>query len=259
MNKLLRGIVTFNSKNRKNYLAGIQKVEEQIVKPMAVFITCMDCRLDPPQFLQAVPGEIFIIRNPGNMVPFFDPAGQHTLSAEGGGLELGCIMNGIGDVVVCGHSDCKAVNSLYTQRYDHAMLQEPNSPLKSWLSAHGLRTVHKFNELFSEEEQQRSVKGETILGGFKLNFGLDSFVCHVDPENKFPIEDKLSQFHTLQQASHIASYPILRPYIATGDIRVHAMWFDIPRGEMHLFNASRGHFAPVTESELEEWKDKEQS
>ena len=71
---------------------------------MTVFITCMDCRLNPIKFVEAKPGQVFVMRNPGNMVPRFDP---ENVSAEAGGLELGCIMNGIRDVVVCGHSDCK--------------------------------------------------------------------------------------------------------------------------------------------------------
>ena len=86
-------------------------------QPLTVFITCMDCRLDPSRFLQTAPGEVFIIRNPGNMVPHFDPAKSDNISGEGGGLELGCIMNGIGDVVVCGHSDCK-VRDRKPQRFN---------------------------------------------------------------------------------------------------------------------------------------------
>ena len=87
----------------------------------------------------------------------------------------------------------QAVNSLYCQRHTHYELEGAKSPLKSWLSAHGLRTVQRFTQLFSEEEQQLSVKGEKILGGFKVNFGQEEFVGSLDPHNQFSIEDKLSQ------------------------------------------------------------------
>ncbi|GFR80859.1 carbonic anhydrase [Elysia marginata] len=263
MNKLLRGVLKFNSAIRKNYLAEIDKVSQEIVKPMTVFITCMDCRLDPLRFLQTQAGEVFVVRNPGNMVPLFDPSKPDNASAEGGGLELGCIMNGIGDVVVCGHSNCKAVNSLYSQRHvcHEAQDQEHtvDSPLKTWLSAHGLRTVQKFTKLFSEEEQLLSVEGKKILGGFKLNFGKEEFLCAVDPQNDFSIEDKLSQFHCLQQTSNVASYPILQPYIASGDVRVHAMWFDIFRAQMFMFSRTRGHFVAIEESSVDELREEAKS
>ena len=92
----------------------------------------------------------------------------------------------------------QAVNSLYGQRHtchrvDHDLNHILDSPLKAWLAAHGLRSIQKFTKLFSEEDQQQSVEGKKILGGFKLNFGLDEFMCSIDPQNEQAIEDKLSQ------------------------------------------------------------------
>lgn len=261
MNKILRGILKFNSSIKKSYKAEIDQIAQQMVKPITVFITCMDSRLDPAKFLQVQAGEMFVVRNPGNMVPHFDVSNMDSISSVGGGLELGCIMNGIRDVVVCGHSDCKAVNSMYGQRHVCNSLSEHliDSPLKAWLSVHGQGSLQKFMQLFSEEDQQLSVKGEKVLGGFKLNFGKEEFLCAVDPLNNFCIEDKVSQFHCLQQASHVASYPIVQPYIARGEIKVHAMWFDTPNGEMFMFSRARGYFIPVKESSLGELEKEAQS
>ncbi|GFO16554.1 carbonic anhydrase [Plakobranchus ocellatus] len=254
MDKIIRGVLKFNSRMRKDYTADIDRFSQKVVKPLTVFITCMDSRLNPITFVQANPGEVFCIRNPGNMVPHYCEAEAEGISAEGAGLELGCIMNDIGNVVVCGHSDCKAVNSLYAQRNCWHRIQERtmDSPLKSWLSLHGLQTVQKFTKLFSEEDQQRSARGETILGGFKFNFGREEFVCNVDPNNKFNLEDKLSQFHCLQQASNVASYPLLQPYLKKGEVKIHAMWFDVSKGQMHLFSPTNGYFIPIEETSADE-------
>ena len=76
--------------------------------PQAVFIGCSDSRLVPNLLLQADPGDLFIIRNAGNIVP---PAG----SAYGGttaSLEYAIVALGIRDVILCGHSNCGAMKGV---------------------------------------------------------------------------------------------------------------------------------------------------
>jgi len=76
--------------------------------PQAVFVTCSDSRVVPNLLVQAEPGDLFIIRNAGNIVP---PAG----SAYGGttaSLEYAIVALGIRDVIVCGHSNCGAMKGV---------------------------------------------------------------------------------------------------------------------------------------------------
>jgi len=73
--------------------------------PQAVFIACSDSRVVPNLMVQAEPGDLFIIRNAGNIVP---PAG----SSHGGttaSLEYAIVALGIRDVILCGHSNCGAM------------------------------------------------------------------------------------------------------------------------------------------------------
>ena len=73
-------------------------------------ITCMDSRLCPTSFTQADPGDMFIVRNPGNMIPhsqLFGESHQSTLS-ERAALEL-AVLSGVEHVAVCGHSNCKVI------------------------------------------------------------------------------------------------------------------------------------------------------
>lgn len=83
--------------------------------PRAVFITCSDSRVLPNLLLQSEPGDLFIIRNAGNIVP---PAG----SAYGGttaSLEYAIFALGIRDVILCGHSNCGAMKGvLYPETLD---------------------------------------------------------------------------------------------------------------------------------------------
>lgn len=68
----------------------------------------------PSQFTQGSPGDMFIYRNPGNIVPSNEltTKGPNGSTGEPAALELACLVCGVDDVVVCGHSDCKAMIAL---------------------------------------------------------------------------------------------------------------------------------------------------
>ncbi len=76
--------------------------------PQAVFITCSDSRVVPNLLLQSEPGDLFIIRNAGNIVP---PAGS-TYGGTIASLEYAIFGLGIRDVILCGHSNCGAMKGV---------------------------------------------------------------------------------------------------------------------------------------------------
>jgi len=69
--------------------------------------SCMDSRLIVTRLIQADVGDMFLVRNAGNLVPNNDSLSFDTVTTEPGALELGCVINKIRHVLVCGHSDCK--------------------------------------------------------------------------------------------------------------------------------------------------------
>lgn len=75
--------------------------------PHALFITCSDSRIDPNLLTQTDPGEIFILRNAGNLVP---PHGVR--GGEAATLEFALKQLQVPDVIVCGHSKCGAMQGL---------------------------------------------------------------------------------------------------------------------------------------------------
>jgi len=78
--------------------------------PHTLFISCSDSRLVPELVTQCEPGELFVIRNAGNIVPSFGP--------EPGGVsatvEYAVAVLGVSDVIICGHSDCGAMTAVAT-------------------------------------------------------------------------------------------------------------------------------------------------
>jgi carbonic anhydrase len=76
--------------------------------PKALFISCSDSRLVPELVTQQEPGQLFVIRNAGNIVPSFGP--------EPGGvsatIEYAVVALGVTDIVICGHSNCGAMKAI---------------------------------------------------------------------------------------------------------------------------------------------------
>ncbi|MBC2906413.1 carbonic anhydrase [Streptomyces cupreus] len=77
--------------------------------PEALFITCSDSRVIPALITGARPGEIFELRNAGNIVP---PYGRPGASGEAATVEYALDVLGVQDIVVCGHSHCGAMSAL---------------------------------------------------------------------------------------------------------------------------------------------------
>lgn len=76
--------------------------------PKALMISCADSRVVPELITQAEPGDLFVCRNAGNIVPPFSQANGGVSSA----VEYAVVALGVRDIIVCGHSDCGAMKAL---------------------------------------------------------------------------------------------------------------------------------------------------
>jgi carbonic anhydrase len=76
--------------------------------PETLFVTCADSRIVPNLFTHTGPGEMFVERNPGNIIP----AGGHESAGELASIEYAVAALGVRHVIVCGHSDCGAMKGI---------------------------------------------------------------------------------------------------------------------------------------------------
>lgn len=107
MQKLVQGIHQF----RTNIFSSQRELFERLARgqsPDALFITCSDSRINPNLITQTEPGELFIVRNAGNIVPPHGPLN----SGEEAAIEFAVVGLGIKDIIVCGHSHCGAMKGL---------------------------------------------------------------------------------------------------------------------------------------------------
>lgn len=118
------------------------------------------------------------------------------------------------------------------------------SPLRSWMCTHANTSLEKF-----QAWRDAGMKDPLI---FSSETPLRRFVAYIDEENKFAIEDKLSQINTLQQMSNIASYGFLKTRLETHNLHVHALWFDIYTGDIYYFSRGAKRFIAVDESSVDQ-------
>ena len=107
MQKLIKGIHQFQTES----FLPLQGLFEQLAKgqePETLFITCSDSRIDPSLLTNARPGDLFILRNAGNIIP---PHGAAN-GGEAATIEFAVAALGVKDIIVCGHSHCGAMRGL---------------------------------------------------------------------------------------------------------------------------------------------------
>ncbi|MGE0792057.1 MAG: carbonic anhydrase [Sandaracinaceae bacterium] len=107
MQKLIDGLHAFRDGVFGNYRDLFERLARG-QNPEVLFITCSDSRVVPNLITQTDPGDLFVLRNAGNIVPAHNP----TASAEAATIEYAVDALGVRDIVVCGHTDCGAMAGL---------------------------------------------------------------------------------------------------------------------------------------------------
>ena len=110
MQKLIQGIHQF----QENVFRSQQDLFERLSQgqsPEALFITCSDSRINPNLITMTNPGDLFILRNAGNIIPPYGAAN----GGEGATIEFAIAALGVQDIIVCGHSHCGAMKGLLYQ------------------------------------------------------------------------------------------------------------------------------------------------
>lgn len=201
LERLLAGVRHFC----KNEYPHRQEVYEQVTRegqhPHSLFITCADSRVDPELLTQSGPGDIFVARNIGNIVPAYgEMMGSVTAVIEYAVLALE-----VDQIVVCGHADCGAMKALLRPQ---SLDEMPT--VRRWLTnAHAALSVtqalypNQKEEIFLNELIQQNVllqvnhirthpsaagrvaQGRLAVYGWVYDFQSGTVLMHDENENKF--------------------------------------------------------------------------
>jgi carbonic anhydrase len=124
MKKLIQGIIRFRLERRQDYADTFTQLALG-QKPDALFIACSDSRVAVNVFASTDPGDLFVLRNVGNLVP---PYGHTGGTGTAAAVDFAINKLGVSNIIVCGHSDCGAMHA-HTQGHDSL----PEGALREWL------------------------------------------------------------------------------------------------------------------------------
>ncbi len=211
MKKLIRGIVDF----RRNVRPSCKDAFAQLAlgqSPDTLFVACSDSRVVPNLFASSDPGDLFVLRNVGNLIPPCGALGRSaSAESEAAALEFALLKLPVPQIIVCGHSECGAMGALLNGR---AGVAAPN--LRNWLR-HGEGSL------------------ERLRSGAQLE-------KHLEAHNQ------LSQLNVLEQMEHLKTYPVVRQRLQEGRVHLHGWWFDIREAEVYEYEPEEERFRLIDES-----------
>lgn len=174
--------------------------------PLAMFITCADSRIDPCLLTQTEPGELFILRNAGNIVP---PYGV-LQGGEAGTIEFAIRGLQIRDIIVCGHSQCGAMEGLL-----HLEKTEALPALKSWLS--------------HAEPTQRAVRSK--------------FAATANNEQE--LLERVIEQNVLAQLENLKTHPAVAEALARNELTLHGWVYQLETGTVLGWQQNSQQFASL--------------
>ncbi|MBR9872272.1 MAG: carbonic anhydrase [Gammaproteobacteria bacterium] len=194
MDHIVRGVLNF----RKNVYPEHKDLFGALAdsqNPDVLFITCSDSRIDPNMVTGSHPGDLFICRNAGNVIP---PHSNETGSMTAS-IEYAVAVLGVRHIIVCGHTDCGAIKGAL----DIPSLKGlPH--VKEWLGH-----CRSAMEIVRE---RHSISNDECVDAKYLNEAI--------------------QENVLQQVQHLRTHPVVAAKLATGKIEIHGWVYDIKSGNI---------------------------
>jgi len=206
MHRLIDGVLRFQTEihgKRKELFSELGEGQ----KPFAIFVACSDSRVVPELLTQRDPGDIFVIRNAGNIIPSYGPA-SGGVSAS---IEYAVQGLGIPNLIVCGHSDCGAMKAILREDKLDKM-----PAVGAWIK-HAAAAKEIVDARFSREVDEQK----------RLN--------------------ALVHENVLCQLRNLATHPTVAAKLAAGQLSLHGWVYNIESGMVDTFDADRQEFVPLTQ------------
>ncbi|HEY4008820.1 MAG TPA: carbonic anhydrase, partial [Acidobacteriaceae bacterium] len=172
------------------------------------FVTCADSRIDPNALTSTGPGEVFVTRNIGNMVPAYG----EMLGGVSAVIEFAVSALGVRHVVICGHSDCGAMKALL----DPASTAKMPS-VRNWLK--NAQTALAVASTLREHE--------------------------IEAHHERPLIDVLTEQNVLLQLQHLRTHPAVATAVTTGDLTLSGWIYNIGTGQVSIAENNDLTFSPI--------------
>jgi len=175
-------------------------------RPEIMVIGCCDSRCAPEAIFNARPGELFVVRNIGNIVPPYAPDAQaHGVSAA---LEFGVMALKVKHIVVLGHAQCGGVQAFA----EDAAPLTPSDFIGKWMS-------------LMAPAAERVGARDTMTPAEYIG--------------------RLERASVLNSLDNLMTFPRLAKLIEKGDVTTHGAYFGVASGDLSVLDKTSGKFVPI--------------
>jgi len=211
MQEFIEGYKEFQDVEIQNYKDLFQELAEHGQKPKALFIGCSDSRVVPTLITNSLPGELFVVRNIGNLVAPFQPDSEYHATAAA--IEYAVDSLEVENIIVCGHSDCGAMKALFKE----TKITETNIHTIKWLSL---------------AEPAKNYVLEHLPNG--------------SPSETLRYTTKVS---IVMQLKNLLTYPSVNKRVKEKKLFLHGWHYNLKTGEILYYSKKEGLFIPLEKAE----------
>ena len=213
MQEFIEGYQEFKDVEIQNYKDLFKELVEHGQKPKALFIGCSDSRVVPTLITNSLPGELFVVRNIGNLVAPFEP--DNAYHATAAAIEYATDVLEVENIIVCGHSDCGAMKALFKEK----KMTETNIHTIKWLS-------------LAEPAK------EYVL-------------AHIPNGSQSEIVRYTTKVSIVMQLKNLLTYPSVKRRVEEKKLFLHGWHYNIENGEILYYSKKDGLFIPLEKAKDE--------
>ncbi|MFD7429414.1 bifunctional SulP family inorganic anion transporter/carbonic anhydrase [Streptomyces sp. NPDC059818] len=205
--RLVSGLSSFQRNTAPLVREELARLAREGQRPSQLFITCADSRLVTSMITASGPGDLFTVRNIGNLVP--PPQSERGDDSVGAAIEYAVDVLGVESITICGHSGCDAMNALLGAGPD-----TPDTPLWRWLR-HGLPSLKR---MASKRHAWARISG------------------------RLPADEveQLCLTNVVQQLDHLRAHGSVARRLAEGTLQLHGMYFHVAEAQSYLLTEGIG-------------------
>ncbi|MFI6941262.1 bifunctional SulP family inorganic anion transporter/carbonic anhydrase [Streptomyces sp. NPDC050418] len=199
--QLASGISAFQRNTAPLVRSELARLAREGQRPQQLFLTCADSRLVTSMITSSGPGDLFVVRNVGNLVPL--PGAESGDDSVAAAIEYAVDVLEVQSITVCGHSGCGAMQALL-----NAPPGPADSPLRRWLR-HGRPSLERMA-------------------------GAEHAWARLAGRQPADAVEQLCLTNVVQQLAHLREHPAVARGIAEGRLELHGMYFHVGEAQAYL-------------------------
>ncbi|MCX4959116.1 SulP family inorganic anion transporter [Streptomyces virginiae] len=207
--QLASGISAFQRDTAPHVRDELARLAREGQRPSQLFLTCADSRLVTSMITASGPGDLFTVRNVGNLVPL--PGAESTDDSVAAAIEYAVDVLKVDSITVCGHSGCGAMQALLSSTPG-----APMTPLRRWLK-HGLPSLER---MASRHHAWARISGRLPADAV----------------------EQLCLTNVVQQLEHLRAHESVARRLAEGTLELHGMYFHVGEAQAYLLSEGEDFF-----------------